>query len=65
MTATDTVRSERPGAADHSSDRGPRARTELARLMDTTSGILSIQEALQHDRGLRLRHLGAGVPIRR
>ena len=32
-----------------------RPRTDLVRLMDTTSGILSIQEALQHDRGLRLR----------
>ncbi|HFE45904.1 MAG TPA: DUF3352 domain-containing protein, partial [Nannocystis exedens] len=31
------------------------ARTDLVRLMDTTSGILSIQEALQHDRGLRLQ----------
>jgi len=34
-------------------DRQPR--TDLVRLMDTTSGILSIQEALQRDRGLRLR----------
>lgn len=34
-------------------------RTELARLMDTTTGVLSMQEALQHDRGLRLpRDLG-------
>jgi hypothetical protein len=31
-------------------------RTELSRLMETTSGVLSVQEALQHDRGLRLRH---------
>ncbi len=33
----------------------PPSRTDLTRLMDTTSGMLSIQEALQHDRGLRLR----------
>ncbi len=29
-------------------------RTDLTRLMDTTSGVLSMQEALQHDRGLRV-----------
>ena len=33
----------------------PPARTDLTRLMDTTTGVLSIQEALQHDRGLRVR----------
>ncbi len=40
-------------------------RTDLVRLMDTTSGILSIQEALQHDRGLRLRNDSgpANLPI--
>ncbi|MEZ4381029.1 MAG: hypothetical protein R3A79_06755 [Nannocystaceae bacterium] len=42
--------------ADGPGGRGPR--TDLVRLMDTTSGILSIQEALQHDRGLRLRRQG-------
>lgn len=31
------------------------ARTDLTLLMDTTTGVLSMQEALQHDRGLRLR----------
>ncbi|MGB1015490.1 MAG: hypothetical protein ACPG4T_15240, partial [Nannocystaceae bacterium] len=35
-------------------------RTDLTRLMDTTSGILSMQEALQHDRGLRV--LGTPQP---
>lgn len=30
------------------------ARTDLTLLMDTTTGVLSMQEALQHDRGLRL-----------
>ncbi|MBZ5708203.1 hypothetical protein [Nannocystis pusilla] len=30
------------------------ARTDLTQLMDTTTGVLSMQEALQHDRGLRL-----------
>lgn len=30
------------------------ARTDLTTLMDTTTGVLSMQEALQHDRGLRL-----------
>lgn len=29
-------------------------RTDLRQLMDTTTGVLSMQEALQHDRGLRL-----------
>ncbi|MCA9657710.1 MAG: hypothetical protein KC486_05160, partial [Myxococcales bacterium] len=43
------------GAASAAGPEGRRARTDLVRLMDTTSGILSIQEALQHDRGLRLR----------
>jgi hypothetical protein len=28
--------------------------TELSRLMETTTGVMSMQEALQHDRGLRL-----------
>lgn len=32
----------------------PTQRTDLALLMDTTTGALSMQEALQHDRGLRL-----------
>ena len=32
-----------------------RRQTDLAELMDTTTASLSIQEALQHDRGLRLR----------
>lgn len=30
------------------------ARTDLSQLMDTTTGVMSMQEALQHDRGLRL-----------
>ncbi len=30
------------------------ARTDLSMLMDTTTGVMSMQEALQHDRGLRL-----------
>lgn len=43
------------GVSSHeTAERQPR--TDLVRLMDTTSGILSIQEALQHDRGLRLRN---------
>ena len=29
-------------------------RTDLSKLMDTTTGVLSMQEALQHDRGLRI-----------
>lgn len=29
-------------------------RTDLSQLMDTTTGVMSMQEALQHDRGLRL-----------
>jgi hypothetical protein len=33
--------------------RGAR-RTDLSQLMDTTTGVMSMQEALQHDRGLRL-----------
>lgn len=33
--------------------RGDR-RTDLSQLMDTTTGVMSMQEALQHDRGLRL-----------
>ena len=33
--------------------RGER-RTDLSLLMDTTTGVMSMQEALQHDRGLRL-----------
>ncbi len=32
----------------------PSARTDLTLLMDTTTGFMSMQEALQHDRGLRL-----------
>ncbi|MEZ4448103.1 MAG: hypothetical protein R3B09_01405 [Nannocystaceae bacterium] len=46
---------ERPGAAQRGDAARPPARTELSRLMDTTTGMLSIQEALQHDRGLRIR----------
>lgn len=38
----------------------PQRRSELTQLMDTTTGMLSVQEALQHDRGLRLSdHAGA------
>ena len=33
-------------------NRAPR--TDLSQLMDTTTGVMSMQEALQHDRGLRL-----------
>ena len=32
----------------------PSPRTDLSQLMDTTTGVMSMQEALQHDRGLRL-----------
>jgi hypothetical protein len=39
------------GSAE-SSARYPR--TDLSQLMDTTTGVMSMQEALQHDRGLRL-----------
>ncbi|MGB1274359.1 MAG: hypothetical protein ACPG77_01310, partial [Nannocystaceae bacterium] len=35
-------------------DNTRKRRTDLTRLMDTTSGVLSMQEALQHDRGLRV-----------
>lgn len=35
-------------------DERRQPRSELSQLMQTTSGMLSIQEALQHDRGLRL-----------
>ncbi|MDC0669697.1 hypothetical protein [Nannocystis radixulma] len=38
--------------ADLLRNRPPRA--DLTQLMDTTTGVLSMQEALQHDRGLRL-----------
>lgn len=34
------------------------ARSDLSKLMDTTTGALSMQEALQHDRGLRLPQRG-------
>jgi len=46
------------GLKDRSADsggfdrRGPR--TDLTQLMDTTTGVMSMQEALQHDRGLRV-----------
>ncbi len=33
---------------------GRNPRTDLSQLMDTTTGVMSMQEALQHDRGLRL-----------
>jgi hypothetical protein len=37
------------------SDPGRQSRrTDLSKLMDTTTGVLSMQEALQHDRGLRI-----------
>lgn len=39
----------------------PQRRSELTQLMDTTTGMLSVQEALQHDRGLRLSD-SAGAP---
>jgi hypothetical protein len=32
----------------------PTVRTDLSQLMDTTTGVMSMQEALQHDRGLRV-----------
>lgn len=41
-------------AADASNQTAPTRRSDLRQLMDTTSGMLSVQEALQHDRGLRL-----------
>ena len=37
-----------------SAPAGPPPKGDLARLMETTTGITSIQEALQHDRGLFL-----------
>ncbi len=40
------------GAAGGFAGRAPR--TDLSQLMDTTTGVMSMQEALQHDRGLRL-----------
>lgn len=40
------------GGSDLLSRQPPR--TDLSRLMDTTTGVMSMQEALQHDRGLRL-----------
>jgi len=40
------------GAADGFTNRAPR--TDLSQLMDTTTGVMSMQEALQHDRGLRM-----------
>ena len=40
-----------PGGADLVR---PTARTDLSQLMDTTTGVMSMQEALQHDRGLRV-----------
>jgi hypothetical protein len=40
------------GGQDFLRQRPPR--TDLSQLMDTTTGVLSMQEALQHDRGLRL-----------
>ena len=39
----------------------PSRRTDLSQLMDTTTGVMSMQEALQHDRGLRLER-GDGKP---
>lgn len=41
------------GAGVNDVQRGDR-RTDLSQLMDTTTGVMSMQEALQHDRGLRL-----------
>jgi hypothetical protein len=43
------------GAGPAGFDGRERVRTDLSKLMDTTTGVLSMQEALQHDRGLRLR----------
>lgn len=47
-----------PGGAQSMASSGaetrPTRRTELAQLMDTTTGMMSMQEALQYDRGLRL-----------
>jgi hypothetical protein len=42
-------------------DAGRRRGTELSEVMDTTTASVSIQEALQHERGLRLRG-GADKP---
>ncbi len=44
----------KPGRGNDNWQRPP-ARTDLTLLMDTTTGVLSMQEALQHDRGLRLQ----------
>ncbi len=42
------------GAGGQAGAQTERNRTDLSKLMDTTTGVLSMQEALQHDRGLRL-----------
>jgi hypothetical protein len=42
-----------PAAGDAGFGR-PAASSDLSTLMDTTTGVMSMQEALQHDRGLRL-----------
>lgn len=58
-----------PGGIKDSSNNpifSPRTpRTDLTQLMDTTTGVLSMQEALQHDRGLRIDRGGAkpSVPV--
>ena len=54
---------DRSGADGGFDRRSPR--TDLTQLMDTTTGVMSMQEALQHDRGLRLRGDGSErtVPI--
>ncbi|MEM6296341.1 MAG: hypothetical protein AAGA54_34035 [Myxococcota bacterium] len=53
--STVTTKGARPrrGNADGSMDR--QRRTDLSALMHTTTAASSMQEALQHDRGLRLR----------
>jgi hypothetical protein len=55
-----------PGRATATGFDGPRrASTDLSRLMHTTTAATSLQEALQHDRGLRVRQdpEPATVPI--
>ncbi|HEY0133196.1 MAG TPA: hypothetical protein VGB85_03925 [Nannocystis sp.] len=44
----------RPGGPQGTDLVRPTVRTDLSQLMDTTTGVMSMQEALQHDRGLRV-----------
>ena len=44
----------KPGGPQGTDLVRPTVRTDLSLLMDTTTGVMSMQEALQHDRGLRV-----------